>query len=165
MAEKKKLPQGENEDKFYFIGLNLKIAHYLYIILLGGQFLMIGFAWFLVGERSVFFNENASNGLLYQLLPLISIGTVVLVWYIQHFRLEKFDMSRPVLKKVNHFRDTSLMQAVFLEAANIFAIMVAIVTYSFLPYLFFLLGLLAFFWTYPSKQRFERLYNEEIQKD
>jgi nitrogen fixation-related uncharacterized protein len=163
MAEQKDDLQEEKEDKSYFIDLNLKIAHYLYVILLGGQFLMVGFAWFLVGKRSVFFNENAGESILYQLLPFISIGAVLLAWYIQRHRLSKFDKSRPLIKKIYHYRDTSLMQAVFLEAANVFAIMIAIVTYSFLPYLFFVLGLLAFLWAYPSKQRFERLYEEKVR--
>ncbi|MCB0661869.1 MAG: hypothetical protein KDC24_03945 [Saprospiraceae bacterium] len=153
----------QEEDKSYFINLNLKIAHYLFIILLGGQFLMVAFGVILVGERGVFFTKEASESALYQLLPIISIGAVLLAWYIQKFRMERLNKNLPTLKKVHHFRDTALMQAVFLEAANIFAIMVAIVTYTNLPYLFFGLGLMAFLWAYPSRRRFEREYGESLE--
>jgi hypothetical protein len=158
MGEKRKLTDEEVDNLKYQVRLNLKIAHYLFIALGASQFLIVFFGWLMAGESTVYFSKQAQESPLFILLPIISIGTAILVWFIQYYRLKKFDMKRPLLQKVFHFRDTALMQAVFIEGANVFAVMVAIITKTYLPYMFFFLGILVFAWAYPSERRFVKEY-------
>jgi len=134
----------------------LQIARIIFIGLLIGQFLFYFFIQYIIKSRAVFFNQDFAQHVLYMALPFLTIGGFLLSLYIGKFRKPKFQKIKEVVAKASHYRETVILQGAIIEIANLFAILSALFTFSYFPFIFFSLGLLMFMFLFPTEKKYLR---------
>ncbi len=134
----------------------LQIARIIYIGLGIGQFLFYFFIQYIIKSRAVFFNADFAQHVLYLALPFLSVGGFLLSLYVGKYRKPKFLKIKEDTAKASHYRETAILQGAIVEVANLFAILSALFTFSYLPFVFFGLGLMMFMFLFPTEAKYLR---------
>ena len=134
----------------------INIARIIFIGLLIGQFLFYFFIQYILTGRATLFNEAFANHWLYWVLPFLTFGGFYGAYRFGKMRKKKFSELGDDIKKASHYRETAIMQGAIMELANLFSIITALLTFSFLPFMFFALGLVIFLFFFPTEAKFER---------
>lgn len=134
----------------------LQIARIIFIGLLIGQFLFYFFIQYIIKGRAVLFNPEYAQHVLYLALPFFIIGSFLLSYYIGKKRKPKFLNFKEEVRKATFYRETVILQGAIIQMANLFAILSALFTFSYLPFMFFTLGLLIFIFFFPTEAKYLR---------
>lgn len=126
-----------------------QILQFLFIILLGGQLLLLFFVWLVIRGRQSWYNPAYEGNILYLLLPVVLLGTLAGIFLMGRVRGARKKSIRDPRKAMDHYRETVLFQLALLEGANIFALAVTAISLSTYPLAYFAAGLLVFLGLFP----------------
>ena len=141
------------------IKAQLQITRTLFYMLLAGQMIFYLFTWFFIRNQAVLFNEQYASHFLYLSLPVVVFGCFFLAIYTGNKRKEKFLKIKHEQVRAEYYRETLIIQGTLVEMGSLFAVFVAFFTFSLIPYLFFVLGLLMFLYFFPSEEKYKRYAN------
>ncbi len=137
----------------------LRSTFQLYYALLAGQILFC-----LVTLYLIYQNENVSNRFELDtnsaagLLIVISAG--IIAFFMNNLRRQQAGTLRTSLQsRMMHYRTTVILRSAIMEAGNLFALILALIGFNLFPILYFLVGLLLFFFFRPSRSEFAQLYS------
>jgi hypothetical protein len=125
------------------------VTRLLYWVLLGGQLIFLAFALMMLRGRAHWANPDFSGDVLYWLLPVFTLGAIVAAFWAGARRDERLNSIQNPEARSNFARETVLLKCAMVEGANLYAIIIAVVSLSYLPLVFLALGLLAFAFFYP----------------
>lgn len=132
----------------------IQIARIVAIGLLIGQVFFYVFIYFMIRKNAILFNEVYSRHFLYLALPAFLILAIWGAFHLEKKRLEKFLTIKSAEQKAVLYRETTIAQVAIMQGVNIFFIFAALFTFSFLPFLFFACGLMAFMFFFPSEMKY-----------
>lgn len=138
----------------------IQIARFIYGALIGGLLIFFFFTWYIIRNSAVVFNENYTNHFFYVSLPIIVFGSFAAALYVGKKRFSKFQKIKHPQPKAEHYRETLIMQGALIEMACIFSVFIAFFTFSFLPYMFFGVGLLMFIFLFPTEEKYLRYISD-----
>ena len=156
---RKKMKEKKENMTSDAVKAQINIARVIFIGLLIGQFMFYFFIQYIISSRSVFLNEAFTTHWLYMSLPFFIIGGYLLALFYGKKRKERLKRIKGEIPMASHYRETGIAQCVIMELVNLFAVLVALMTFSLIPFVFFGLGLMLFFSLFPSEKRYTQLTN------
>lgn len=132
----------------------IQIARIVALGLLIGQVFFYAFIYFMIRKNALLFNEMYSRHFLYLSLPVLLILGIWGAFRLEKKRLEKFTKLKSAEQKAVLYRETTIAQVAIIQGINIFFIFTALFTFSYLPFLFFACGLMAFMFFFPSEMKY-----------
>jgi len=130
----------------------------LYIALLLGQIIFCFVIVFLLTQPDKVVNWSEE---MYPYVGLAIVGASgATAWYLNKLRLESLPKLEANMQgKVLHYRTSVILRCAVVEWGNLFCLVVALLTQSMMPILYFCLGLGVFLYFRPSLGEFSSLYN------
>lgn len=138
----------------------IQISRIIFSMLIAGQIVFYLFTWFIIRNSAVLFNPKYADSFLYLALPFATFGTFFLALYVGKKRKEKFLKIKHERARAEHYRETVIMQGAAIEMSSLFSIFVAFFSFSLMPYLFFVVGLLMFVLLFPTEGKYQRYLSE-----
>lgn len=132
----------------------IQIARIVSLGLLIGQVFFYVFIYTVIRKNATLFNEIYSRHFLYIALPVFLILAICGAFYLEKKRIEKFLTLKSAEQKAVLYRETTIAQIAIIQGVNIFFVFAALFTFSYLPFLFFACGLMAFMFFFPSEMKY-----------
>lgn len=136
----------------------LQITRFVYFALLAGQLIFLVFVAMVVGNRGSTSLEHLQGNSLFYLLPVLTFGSILGAYWVGAHRSKQSASIEAAEQKMNHLRETTLIQCAMVEGSNLYAIIVTMFSFSYLPLVFFGLGFLAFLLFYPTMNRWREAF-------
>lgn len=130
----------------------------LYIALLIGQIIFCFVIIFLLTQPDQVVNWTEE---IYPYIGLAIVGVSgATAWYLNKLRQESLPKLQANLQgKVLHYRTTVILRCAVVEGGNLFCLVVALLTKSMIPILYFCLGLGIFLYFRPRLRELSELYD------
>ncbi len=144
--------------KDFFQQLNL-----LFLILLSGQ-VFFCLVVVLLNSGPEYAAQQRDSELFDTLLPIFILSMTFAVHLIDRQRLKRGVLLGSLEEKLRFYRSSVYFRLLLMEATNIFAIVIALVEGKLHYSVYFLIGLMAFFYFRPSQLQFMEDYNEEGER-
>ena len=141
--------------KDFFRQLNL-----LFLILLSGQ-LFFCLVVVILNSGPEYAAQQRDSDLFDTLLPIFILSMTFAIHLIDKQRLKRGVLLESLQAKLRFYRRSVFLRLILMEMTNIFAIVIALVEGKLHYSIYFLIGLMAFFYFRPSMPRFMEDYNEK----
>ncbi|MEZ4985888.1 MAG: hypothetical protein R2795_12780 [Saprospiraceae bacterium] len=134
----------------------------LYIALLLGQILFSFVVIFLITQPDKVLTDGSPYTFLGLLVVFLSAGAA---WFVNNLRVQQAAMIKGALAdKLMHYRTSIVMRSAMVEAGNLFCVVLALLTSSLTPFLFFCLGLGVFLFFRPQLDEVNRVYQLSLEE-
>ena len=134
----------------------IQLAQIVLVGLLLGQLFLYFFVYYMIHQKAVIWNASFERNLLYWLLPVF-IGLMFwATFFVEKKRKEKFKTLPSDLLKSSYYRETVIIQAAIIEGINIFFLLVALFTFSYMPFMFFMVAMLLYWYIFPSGAKYQQ---------
>lgn len=136
----------------------------IYYGLLGGQILFCLVTLFLIYQKSGAMDRLQFDyyGKIAAFLMITTINGAVIINRLRKKQAAQLENGLAV--KLTHYRTSVILRSAMLEAGNLFALTVAVISLNVLPVAFFLVGLLCFFFLRPSRDEFSKDYELNLEE-
>ncbi len=131
----------------------------LFLVLLAGQLFFCLVVVFLNSGPGYAERQQEESELFSTLIPIFILSMTFAVYLIDKQRQKKGVRKPTVNEKFRHYRNSVFLRLVLMETTNIFAIVIALVEGRLYYTVYFLIGLMAFFYFRPSLRQFSEAYN------
>ncbi len=131
----------------------IQITNIVYLFLLGGQIIFASAVLFFKSGKEVRFLADFNHPFFY-LLPVFTFGSFIIAIIAKSLRDKKLKSLDSAIDRVNHYRETLLLQAALVEGGGFFALVITLISLNNTPLLFFCISLLFYLWLYPTEKRF-----------
>lgn len=136
-----------------------KSTQILYLALLMGQMLFAGVVYFLLTPDNLNEVTTAPSSIFQNILPFVMVSSIGLAFYLYKIRLQQVPSMQDLSEKITHHRTTNIIRWAFIEGANFFALVVAMLEGTPFYLIYFGLGLLVFVFMRPTVNGFAKDYN------
>ena len=131
----------------------------IYLALFLGQFIFAGVVYYLISSNQGIENQGENMDFFQYLVPIVMISAIGMGYFLYRNKLQQVNEMQELSEKMNHYRVNNIIRWAFLEAANLFAIVVTLITSNLYFIVFFGLGIVVFFLTRPTLDNFIKEYS------
>ncbi len=136
-----------------------KQLNLLFLVLLAGQLFFCLTVVFLNSGPDYAARKGRETELFSTLIPVFILSMTFAIHLIDKQRQKKGIRLSNVREKFRFYRNSVFLRLILMESTNVFAIVIALVEGRLYYTIYFLIGLMAFFYFRPSIHQFMEAYN------